>query len=81
MSGSAISALYLLAAVISSLLFAYAGALDRLAIDYASAGLRISPHTDPHPLAQDGVQLLPGIVKAPSPEVMMDGLPRRKVVG
>jgi hypothetical protein len=47
----AFSALDLLAAVVSTLFSSYTGALDRLAIDDSSAWLRISAHTDPHPLA------------------------------
>jgi hypothetical protein len=74
------SALYLLATVISTSFSSYARALNRLAIDYAGARLRISAHTDPYPLAQGGVQLLPGTVKALGPEVMMDGLPGREVM-
>jgi hypothetical protein len=54
------SALYLLATVVSSLLSSYTGALDRLAIDDASTRLRITTHTNPHPLAQGGVQPFPG---------------------
>ena len=32
-------------------------------------------------MAQSGVQPLPGTVDAPHPEVVMNGLPGRKVVG
>ncbi len=45
------SALHFLVTVVSSLLSSHAGALDRLGIYYAGARLRISPHTDSHPLA------------------------------
>src|SRR5215208_2763363 len=74
----ALSPFHLLAAIVSSLLPSHAGTLDRLAIYYAGAGLRISSHTDSHPLAQGGVQPLPGAVDAPSSEVMVDGLPGRE---
>jgi hypothetical protein len=43
------SALYLLAAVVSSLLSSYTGALDRLAIDDARTRLRITTHTSGEP--------------------------------
>ena len=43
-------------------------------------GLRISLQADPQPLAQGGVDPFPGAVLTPSPEVMVDGLPRREVV-
>jgi hypothetical protein len=44
--------------------------------------LRISAHTDPQPFAQGCcVQLLPDAVDPPSsPEVMMNGLPRRELL-
>jgi hypothetical protein len=41
-----LSALYLLASVLTSVFSAYSGALYRLAIDYAGAGLRISLQAD-----------------------------------
>jgi hypothetical protein len=76
----ALSALYLLAAYsIPSLLSSHAGALDRLTIDDAGTELRISLHV--HPLARMGrVHPLPGAADPPSSEVMMDGLPGRRVV-
>ena len=77
----ALSALHLLAAVVPSLLPSHAGTFHRLRIDYAGTWLRVSPHTYAHPLTQGGVQPLPGAVDTPSPEVMVDGLPRREVVG
>jgi hypothetical protein len=77
----ALSTFHLLAAVVASLLPSHAGALHRLAIHYASAGLRVSTHTSPHPLAQGSVQLFPGAVDAPFSKVMVDGFPRREVVG
>src|SRR5215208_3796768 len=70
----ALSTLYLLAAVVSSLLSSHASGLHRLTIRYASTGLRVSPHAHAHPLAQGSVHPLPGAVDAPSSEVMVDGL-------
>src|SRR5215210_4192841 len=76
----ALSALYLLAAVVSSLLSSHASGFHRLTIRYASTELRVSPHAQAHPLAQGSVHPLPRAVDAPSSEVMVDGLPGRKVV-
>ncbi len=70
-----------LASVVASLFPAHAGRLDRLAVDYARAGLRVSSEVNPHPLAQRPVHPFPGAVEAPSSEVVVDGLPRREVVG
>jgi hypothetical protein len=75
----ALSALYLLATVVPSLLSSHAGAIDRLAIYYGGTGLRISAQA--HPLAQGGVHSLPGAVDSPSSETMMYGFPGRGVVG
>src|SRR5215218_5573873 len=76
----ALSALYLLAAIVSTLLPSYTGTLHRLAIHYASAWLRIPFDADAQTLAQGSVQPLPGAVDPPSSEVMVYGLPGRKVV-
>jgi hypothetical protein len=75
----ALSALDLLAAIVSSL-SSHTGGLHRLAIHYARAGLRFSLHAEAQTFSQGGVQPLPGTVDAPSSEVMVDGLPGRKVV-
>ena len=42
---------------------------DGLAIDNASARLRIAPDGRAELLAQDGVQVLPGAVQTPEPEI------------
>jgi hypothetical protein len=48
----ALSTLDLLAAIVAALFAAYPGRLDRLAIYYGGAGLRIPFETDPDPLAE-----------------------------
>ena len=48
---------------------------DGLAIDNASARLRIAPDGRAELLAQDGVQVLPGAVQTPEPEIVVGGLP------
>src|SRR5918998_728810 len=75
----ALSALYLLTAIVSSH-SSHTGGLHRLAIHYASAGLRFSFHADTKAFAQGGMQPFPGTVAAPSSEVMVDSLPGREVV-
>ena len=77
----ALSALDLLAPVVASFLAAYAGGLHRLAIHAARTGPGIASETDPKPLSEGGVDPLPRPIQAPDPEVMVDGLPRREVVG
>jgi hypothetical protein len=55
---------------------AYAGhLLDRLAIYYACAGLRVPLNTHSHPLAQGLVHPFPGSIQAPGSEVVVNGLP------
>src|SRR5215217_3800145 len=77
----ALSTLHLLATVVTSLLSSYTNALHRLAVDDAGARLGIPPHTPhAHPLAQGRVHPPPCTVDPPSSEVMVDGLPGRKVV-
>jgi hypothetical protein len=75
-----LSALDLLTAIVTTLLSAYPGRLDRLAIYYACAGLRISLHADPHPFAQGSVHPLPGSIHSPQTEVVVDGLPGWEVM-
>ena len=48
---------------------------DGLAIDNASARLRIAPDRRAELLAQDGVQVLPCAVQTPQPEIVIGGLP------
>src|SRR3712207_2956449 len=73
------SALYLLAAIVSPL-SSHTGSLDRLAVHYACAGLRISLEVYSQTLAQLRVQILPGTVDTPSSEVVVNGLPGRKLM-
>ncbi len=76
-----LSALHLLAAVVSSLLSSHARAPERPVIHHAGARTRIPSDAHAQTLAQGGVQPLPGTVEAPGPEVVVDGLPGRKLVG
>src|SRR5450631_260780 len=48
---------------------------DGLAIDNASARLRTAPDRRAELFAQDGVQVLPGAVQTPEPEIVIGGLP------
>src|SRR3712207_4996748 len=77
----ALSALYLLASVVTALFSAYCGTLDRLGIHYACTGVRISPQANPQPFADGPVDLLPGTVDPPGSEIVIDGGPSREVVG
>src|SRR3954466_9960911 len=77
----ALSAFHLLSTVVASLLPAHACGLDRLAVHHPGARFGISVLAHPHTLAQGGVDPLPGAVLTPHPQVMVDGLPRREVVG
>ena len=47
---------------IATLFSAHARGLDRLAVHYGRAGLRVPLQTDPHSLAQGGVHPLPGAI-------------------
>jgi hypothetical protein len=76
----ALSALHLLGSVVTTLVPTHSGGLDRLAIHYGRAGLRVSVEADSHTLAQGGMHPLPGAVQTPGAEVVVDGLPRREVV-
>jgi pimeloyl-ACP methyl ester carboxylesterase len=75
-----LSPLHFLAAVVTTLLSAHPGRFHRLAVDDASAGLRVPVEANPNPLAQGGVQLFPGPVQAEASEVMVDDAPGREVV-
>src|SRR5829696_2737576 len=77
----ALSSLYLLATVVTTLLSAYPGCLYRLAIHYTCAGLRVSLEAYPNPLAQSSVHPFPGSIHSPDAEVVVDGLPGREVMG
>jgi hypothetical protein len=76
-----LAALDLLAPVVTALIASHSGALDRLAVRHAGAGLRIPLQADPKALAQGGVDPLEGAVLTPAgPEVMVDALPGREIV-
>src|SRR5829696_6098357 len=74
----AFSTLYLLTSVVATLLSAYTGRLDRLAIHYPGAWLRVSFHA--HPLTQSSVHPFPCYVQPPLPKVVIDGAPWWEVV-
>src|SRR5215208_2668017 len=76
-----LSALDLLASVVSPLFAAHPGALDRLAIHHARAGLRTSAQANPEAFAECTVDPLPGAVDTPFPEVPVNGWPPGEVVG
>ena len=76
-----LSAFHLLAAIVTTLFSTYPARLYRLAIDDASAGLRVSLEANPNPLTQRSVHLLPGSIQAELSEVVVDAAPRREVVG
>src|SRR5512132_1005949 len=77
----ALSSFDLLGPVVTALLATHARSLDRLAVYYGRAGLRVSPEAHPHSLAQGRVHPLPSSIYAPNPEVMVYCLPRRELVG
>ena len=65
----------LLSAVVAAFLSAYSGSLD-----YASTGLRISLQAQPKAFPDSLIDPLPSAVDGPSPEIVVDGRPPRKVV-
>src|SRR5215212_2973991 len=73
--------LHLLAGVEAPFLTAYSGGLDALAVHDPGTRLWISSESNPRLSAKGLVQSLPGAVDAPGPEVVVDGPPRREVVG
>jgi hypothetical protein len=77
----ALSALDLLATIVSSFISAHPGRFDRLAIYDARARLRVSLEANSHPLAQGSVHPFPGSIHSPETEVMVDGLPGWEVMG
>src|SRR5215212_5900844 len=76
-----LSALDLLATVVAAFFATHISSFDRLAVDYACAGLRIAPETNPQTFAHHLVHPLPGSIQTPSSEVMKDRFPGREVVG
>ena len=77
----ALSALYLFAAVVASLIPAYAGRFDRLAVHYSCTGLRVPLEVHPHPLVQSLGHPFPRSIHSPLTEVVVDGLPGWEVMG
>src|SRR5829696_4966435 len=76
-----LTALYLLSAIVAAFFSTHAGRLDRLAIDDARAGLRISLKAHPHPLAYGCVHpSCPRSVQAELSEVVVDAAPRWEIV-
>src|SRR5215212_5351973 len=71
----------LLAPVVTALFSAHRGALDRLGVHHASAGLRVPFQSNAQALAEGPVDPLLGTVDAPFPEVVVDGGPPGEVVG
>src|SRR3712207_7091323 len=76
----ALSALHLFSAIVTALLSSHPGRLNRLAIHYGCAGLRVPIEANTHPLAQGGVHPFPCPIQSPGAEVVVDGLPGREVV-
>jgi hypothetical protein len=77
----ALSSFDLLGPVVTTLVPTHSRGLERLAIHYGRAGLRVSVEADSHTLAQGSMHPLPGAVQTPEAEVVVDGLPRRELVG
>jgi len=79
----ALTTLYLLASFSIAALFfsAHCGALDRLGIHHACAGLRISAQANPKVFADSPIDPLPSAVDTPLSEIMVDGGPAGEVVG
>src|SRR5918995_387332 len=75
-----LAALYLLSAVVATFFSTHSGRLNRLAIDDACAGLRVSLEAYPHPLAQSSVHSWPCSVQAKLSEVVVDATPRWEIV-
>lgn len=77
----ALTALYLLATVVTAIFSAHRGALYRLGVHHASAGLRISPQANPKAFSDGPIDPLPSAVDTPLSEIVVDGGPSREVVG
>jgi hypothetical protein len=76
-----LTALDLLAPVVTPLFSAHRGTLDRLAVHHACARLRIPLQADPEAFSESTVDPLPGTIDAPNPKIMVDSGPSREVVG
>ncbi len=78
----ALSTFYLLGGIeAAALLASHSRGPDRLGVHYPGAGIRVPAKATPQTLAQLGIQTLPRPVDAPSPEPVIDGLPRRELSG
>ena len=77
----ALTALDLLTSVVTALFASHRGALERLAIHHARAGLGISFQANPEAFSDGPIDTLPGAVDTPSPKVVVDGGPSREVMG
>jgi hypothetical protein len=75
------SPFHLLSGVEAALVPSHSRGLRRLGVHDPGAGVLVPAKPPPQPLAQLGVQALPRSVDAPSPEPVLDGLPRREVSG
>jgi hypothetical protein len=75
------SALDLLASVVAALFSTHRGALHRLRVHHARAGMGIPFEADPEAFSDSSVDPLPSSVYAPFPEVPIDGGPPGEVVG
>jgi len=71
----------LLAAAVVAAGAAPLGGPGGLAVDDRGAGRGLPARTAAQPFAQGGVDPPPGAVDAPEAEVVVDGLPRRELVG
>src|SRR5215213_9845059 len=76
-----LSALHLLAAIVATLFPAHRGALYRLGVHHARAGLGIAFQAYPEAFSDGSVDPLPSAVHTPFPEVVVDGGPSGEVVG
>jgi hypothetical protein len=75
----ALATVYLLAAVVATVLAAHPGSLGRLGVHHTGGGVGIAPELGPQAPADHVVQLLPGAIQPPLSEVVKDGLERRKL--
>src|SRR5215218_7505004 len=71
----------LLPTIVSPRFSTHPSSLCRLGIHYSSTGLRVSPQPYSQAFTQSCVESLPRAIDAPDSEVVMYGLPGRKVVG
>src|SRR5215208_2938406 len=75
-----LAAFDLLSPVVTPILSTHCGTLDRLGIDHACAGLRISFQANPRAFSYGPVDPLPGAVDTPFSEIVVDGGPPGEIV-